>query len=181
MWKKARCICLMSGSTQLTNWRRHSFLTAAPSIRTSSLKNVNTLDAEHVAWENGRRSLSGTQVWPGKLRRVAPDLDRPRHDHLQGLPGVLQQPGCRPLVTAVTRIQEFYKENRLDIFRVAITAPGMAHKTVKTGICGGPSIIFKQHHKVGETHLRSNPSQGVGVSPDTMPTHCICGRSANLC
>ena len=129
----------------------------------------------------GRRSLSGTQVWPGKLRRVAPDLDRPRHDHLQGLPGVLQQPGCRPLVTAVTRIQEFYKENRLDIFRVAITAPGMAHKTVKTGICGGPSIIFKQHHKVGETHLRSNPSQGVGVSPDTMPTHCICGRSANLC
>ncbi len=92
-----------------------------------------------------------------------------------------------PFVTAVARFQEFYKENRLDVFKVAISAPGFArqllfrwakaegtvfplfhkedeylYKTVKTEICGGPSIVFKRHHKVGETHLRGTPSKVCG-------------------
>ena len=86
-----------------------------------------------------------------------------------------------PFVKAVTNFQEFYGKNDLDVFKIAISAPGITrkmlfdsakekginfplfsqadydlYKTVKQNIVGGPSIIFKRHHKTNETFIRNN-------------------------
>ena len=86
-----------------------------------------------------------------------------------------------PFVKAVERFQEFYFKRKLDVFKIAISVPGIAramlfktakkrnvqfplfgkndediYKIVKQNIVGGPSIIFTRHHKVGETFIRGN-------------------------
>ncbi len=153
----------------------------------SSLKNVNTLDAEHVAWEKegklGAEPKSGRENYAELLQIWIDRSMNTFRDFLEYYNNL----DVGPFVTAVTRFQEFYKENRLDVFKVAISAPGLVrqllfrcaeaggavfplfhkededlYKTVKTGICGGPSIVFKRHHKVGETHLRGNLSKVCG-------------------
>ncbi|KAL5019000.1 hypothetical protein ScPMuIL_004722, partial [Solemya velum] len=84
-----------------------------------------------------------------------------------------------PFVTAVERLQSFYFEKNLDVFKNTISVPGLArqmlfdcsrqqgihfslfdkanadlYQTVKQNIVGGPSIIFKRHHEVGKTLVR---------------------------
>ena len=86
-----------------------------------------------------------------------------------------------PFVTAVERLQKFYRESQLDVFKISISVPGVArnmlyraakdsgatftlfpkddedmYKTVKTNICGGPSIIYNRYHSAGETLIRGN-------------------------
>ena len=92
-----------------------------------------------------------------------------------------------PFVKAVEKLQEFYFEKNIDIFKVAMTVPGIARqmlfkaskesgasfalfadrdkdlfKTVKNNIIGGPSIIFKRHAKAGETLVRDNATKPCG-------------------
>ena len=84
-----------------------------------------------------------------------------------------------PFVTAVTRLQKFYFDRGLVIFKVSISVPRLAwkmlfdsskrsrthfqifgtededlYRTFKKNIIGGPSIIFKRYHKVNETLIR---------------------------
>ena len=86
-----------------------------------------------------------------------------------------------PFVKAVERFQEFYTKRNLDVFKIAISVPGIAramlfrtakandvhfplfgkddedlYQIVKKNIVGGPSIIFTRHHKVGESFIRGN-------------------------
>ncbi|KAK3098713.1 hypothetical protein FSP39_022331 [Pinctada imbricata] len=86
-----------------------------------------------------------------------------------------------PFVKAVEKMQDFYFEKGIDIFKVAMTIPGIARqmlfqaskesgasfslfgekdkdlfKTIKNNIVGGPSIIFNRHSKVGTTYIRNN-------------------------
>ncbi len=153
----------------------------------SSLKNVNTLEAEHAAWQEGGRvgaePKTGQENYEDLLKIWIDRGMTTFRDFLEFYNNL----DVGPFVTAVTRFQEFYKENHLDVFKVAISAPGLArqllfrcaesegavfplfhkededlYRTVKTGICGGPSIVFKRHHKVGETRLRGNPDKVCG-------------------
>ena len=92
-----------------------------------------------------------------------------------------------PFVTAVTRLQEFYFSKGVDVFKVAISAPGIARSmifesaakvgaqfalmdqknkdlffTMKQNLTGGPSIIFNRKHLVGQTFLRNNTNKPCG-------------------
>lgn len=84
-----------------------------------------------------------------------------------------------PFVEAVEKMQQFYKDKNVDVFKVSISVPGIActllfrsavaehasfalfgtededlYQKVKNDIIGGPSIIFTRHHKVGDTTIR---------------------------
>lgn len=77
-----------------------------------------------------------------------------------------------PFVKGVLRMQEFYFERNIDLFKVALSAPGIARKllfqsaadegsyfeglgeehedlylTYKRNIVGGPSLVIHRHHK----------------------------------
>lgn len=84
-----------------------------------------------------------------------------------------------PFVLAVQRFQQFFFDKGIDVFKTAISVPGVArqllfrsareqnvsfalydlnnsdlYQTVKQNIVGGPSIIFCRHHRSGETRIR---------------------------
>jgi hypothetical protein len=84
-----------------------------------------------------------------------------------------------PFVKAVERLQKFYFKKSIDVFKTAISVPGVARQMlfkeaakqgaefsiideknkdlywkIKDNIVGGPSIIFQRHAKKGETKIR---------------------------
>ncbi len=125
----------------------------------SSLKN------EHISEENYRYCQT---VW--------------RDMHMQTFRDFLtwyNNLDVQPFVTAVERLQSFYFGKGVDVFKTAISCPGIArqllfksarkegaefslfdrsnkdlYQTVKDNIVGGPSIIFTRYHKAGETLIR---------------------------
>ena len=87
-----------------------------------------------------------------------------------------------PFVEAVNRMMQFYLDRQMDIFKMAISAPGIArvmlyksaqsqgvnfalfdtfqkdtYHTFKANLTGGPSIIFKRHLEVGKSLIRGDP------------------------
>ena len=91
---------------------------------------------------------------------------------------------CGPFVEAVEKLQKYYFDRNIDMFKVSISLPGLARQmlfecgrqagasfalfdesnkdlyyTVKQNIIGGPSIIFNRYHKTGETFIRGNPDK----------------------
>ena len=147
----------------------------------STLKNCNILEHEHNEWEQsgsigsppctGRENYQQLkQIWTVKNMNTFKDF-LIFYNNLD----------VGPFVCAVEKFLEFYKANRIDVFKIAISAPGIARKMlfdcaremqvsfplfsqededlyriVKQNIVGGPSIIFKRYHKVDETYLRNN-------------------------
>ena len=77
-----------------------------------------------------------------------------------------------PFTDAVINLQKFYKENNIDLFKDSISVPGAArqmlfnsteakfalcdrknedlYRKIRQNICGGPSIVFTRHMKVGQ-------------------------------
>ena len=81
----------------------------------------------------------------------------------------------RPFVTAVESFRQFYFDKGIDVFKTAISVPGIArqllfqsakkhrsvqHHQTKHLIVGGPSIIFTRHHASGKTRIRGQKSCG---------------------
>ncbi len=87
----------------------------------------------------------------------------------------------RPFVVAIERLQKFYFDKGIDVFKTAISVPGIArqmlfataeetgaefslidkgneelYRTINQNIVGGPSIIFTRHAKAGETLIRGD-------------------------
>ena len=87
-----------------------------------------------------------------------------------------------PMVTAIGRLQKFYFERALDVFKISISLPGIArrmlfdcsiktkahfslfdpknkdmYQTMKRNTVGGPAIIFTRFNKAGETQIRQSP------------------------
>lgn len=67
-----------------------------------------------------------------------------------------------PFVQAVRKLQSFYFERNIDIFKVAMS--------VKTSIVSAPSIIFNRYAKTGENLILNNPEK---------PCQNIIGYDAN--
>ncbi|MES9902395.1 MAG: hypothetical protein ABW168_06885 [Sedimenticola sp.] len=84
-----------------------------------------------------------------------------------------------PFVVAIERLQKFYFDKGIDVFKTAISVPGIArqmlfktaeesgaefslmdqgneklYQTIKQNIVGGTSIIFTRYAKAGETLIR---------------------------
>ena len=92
-----------------------------------------------------------------------------------------------PFVAAAEKLQKYYFDMGVDVFKVAISAPGVArrllfkharlnnkyfasfgpehedlfHKLKKCAF-GGPSIIFKRYAKVGESSIHGDPEKTCG-------------------
>lgn len=100
-----------------------------------------------------------------------------------------------PMVQGIETFQNFFFRKGLDVFKDFISLPGVARKMlydtgIKNGaafslldksdedlydtymrnLTGGPSIIFKRKHTVGETFIRNNNAK---------PCHSIYGYDAN--
>ena len=96
-----------------------------------------------------------------------------------------------PFVKAVEKFQQFYFEKGVDVFKTAISVPGIArqllfktaqkqnvnfalfdhhnedlYKTIKQNIVGGPSIIFTRHHCAGKTLIRGKKKCGSVIGFD---------------
>ena len=90
-----------------------------------------------------------------------------------------------PFVEAVENFQQFYFEKSIDVFKTAISVPGIArqllfrtarkenanfalfdkqnedlYQTIKHNIVGGPSIIFTRHYCAGQTRIRGKKQCG---------------------
>ena len=83
-----------------------------------------------------------------------------------------------PMIEAIDKMFIFYRSKGLDMFKDAVSLPGLAYKmllsstenkfslfeeedkdlyyTLKKNIVGGPSIIFHRYHEAGKTKIRGN-------------------------
>ncbi len=144
----------------------------------SDLKSANVLDMEHIAWQKNPTTsepLTGAQEYTN-LQKLWSDLGM---TSLADLLCYYNNLDTKPMVEGILEMQRFYKERDLDVFKIAISIPGLArtmlmrtaqeenasfalfaskdqdlHHTVKANLVGGPSIIFNRHHKANETFIR---------------------------
>ena len=100
-----------------------------------------------------------------------------------------------PMITAIERMNEYYKEKNIDFMHQAITLPGVAKRVCldsitdltaeihlfsqkqqdiynlfKENIVGGPSLIFNREMEVGKSFIHNNPDK---------PCKSVIGYDAN--
>ena len=105
---------------------------------------------------------------------------------------------------AVQKLQSFYFHRKIDMFKVAMSVPGLAkqmlfksgkesgavfpiignddvdlHQTIKNNVIGGPSIIFNRRAKAGETYVRNKSLSKESL--DLIVTAFICMIWINCC
>ena len=107
-----------------------------------------------------------------------------------------------PFVQAVEKMQQFYFAHDIDLFKVAVSVPGIAPRwlfqtanaanvnfalldhrdddlyyTIKQNIVGGPSIIFTRDAEVGRTFIRDDPTRPcsniIGFDANALYLDCI--------
>ena len=106
-----------------------------------------------------------------------------------------------PFVEGVSRLQKFYFDRFIDVFKIAVSAPGVARRmlfeagmlerahfptmgaededlylTFKKNLVGGPAIVFCRHHKKGETKIRGGNKKCqriVGYDSNALYLHAI--------
>ena len=107
-----------------------------------------------------------------------------------------------PFVQAVEKMQQFYFDHHIDLFKVAVSVPGIARRwlfqtaheaktsfgliqpqdddlyyIIKQNIVGGPSIIFTRDAEVGRTFVRNDPTRPcaniVGYDANALYLDCI--------
>ena len=152
----------------------------------SRLKNTNVLDADYEAWEgagrHGAPPKTGTENY-AELKEVW------RARGMKNLGDFLEyyvNLDTGPFVKATQILIDNYFADDVDVFKIAVSAPGIARKMLfdasnkqlkyfssfdasqadlywKLKQCsfGGPSIIFKRYAKAGETCIRHNPAKVV--------------------
>ncbi|KAI8516762.1 hypothetical protein Bbelb_053430 [Branchiostoma belcheri] len=92
-----------------------------------------------------------------------------------------------PMVDAVQKMFDFYKDLGIDMFKDGISVPGLTlkflfmnlpsttyftlvdneevYRLFKDNIVGGPSIIFHRHHEKGKTYIRADEMKEMGREP----------------
>ena len=153
----------------------------------SKLKNANVLQMEYAEWETRGKKTSpppdGRQKYDALCRIWTDEGMRRFEDFLVYYANL----DTGPFVEAAEKLQKYYFDMGVDVFKVAISAPGVArqllfkhakandkyfasfgpehedlyHKFKKCAF-GGPSIIFKRYVKVGETLIRDDPAKVCG-------------------
>ena len=147
----------------------------------SKLKNDNVLQVEYTEWEKlgsrGTPPLTGIQKYNELLQVWDQNNMTKFEDFLQYYANL----DTGPFVQAAVKLQQYYFDMGVDVFKVAISAPGVARRLLfkyarannkyfasfeeehqdlfykfKKCAAGGPSIIFKRYAKVGETKIRNN-------------------------
>lgn len=132
----------------------------------SHLKGYNVLEREVKTWE--RAGEKGEKPKSG-LENYADLHNLWKEKNMHSLECLLRHYSyfdVLPLRDAIERMLIFYKENNLDLFKIAVSAPGVSkyllhnstnkkfpliqrgdmdlYKTIRTNLTGGPSIIFNR-------------------------------------
>ena len=135
----------------------------------STLKNANVLDVGEGEMAGRRRHLELEDIWAERGMTKFKDF----LEYYNNL-------DVGPFVTAVEKMQNFYFDKHIDLFKVAVSVPGVArsmlYKTaadagvsfssvrpgdedmyylIKQNIVGGPSLIFTRDHEAGRTKMRN--------------------------
>lgn len=108
----------------------------------------------------------------------------------------------KPFVQGIINYCKLYWEKKIDIFKIAVSIPGIArlnlfntsqkygaifplfdfstkdiYRSIQDNIVGGPSIIFTRYHKSGETFIRNNIDKPcgriVGYDANALYLYCI--------
>jgi hypothetical protein len=145
----------------------------------SDLKGANTLDLEFQNFvKNGREGQkppTGIENYE-MLKQIWREQNMTSFTDFLKYYNILD---VGPFVEAVERLQEFYKARKIDIFKTAISIPGIArqmlfhscmengyhfslfdeansdlYNTFTSNIVGGPSLIFMRQQTKGETLIR---------------------------
>ena len=168
----------------------------------SALKNVNVLDADHAEWERtgrqGREPKTAQQNYDALLDVWEQRDMKNLGDFLEYYVNL----DTGPFVAAAQKLLTNYHEDGVDVFKIAVSAPGVARKLLfdnsndqmkffasfgpedadlywKFKACsfGGPSIIYTRHAKVGETCIRGNPDKIVrnivGYDSNSLYLHAL--------
>ena len=151
----------------------------------SKLKECNVLDEEEGELAGRQRHAALEKIWQEKGMRTLRDF-LIWYNNLDVV----------GFVKAVQKQAGFYADKRLDMFKDAISLPGLALKysfqdiraqfyhfgsghtplyhLVRDQIVGGPSIIFHRYHETGKTYIRQHL-----YGSDAKPTKTILGLDAN--
>ena len=133
----------------------------------STLKKCNVLGEGEVGEANYRWLQ---EVWQAEGMKSLKDLLRWYNNR-----------DCEGFVEAVEKMQKFYLENDIDLFKDCISVPGVArillfrstsakfplfdhttqdiYKTINASAAGGPSIVFCRYHEKDKTYIRGNPNK----------------------
>jgi hypothetical protein len=151
----------------------------------SSLKQSNVLNIEYEQWEKagklGDPPMNGIENYKYLLEVWQAAGMQSLRDFLQ----YYNEKDVIPLVQAIIKYKKLYEDQNIDIFKSAISLPGMARqllfksarestntnfilfgeknldliKTVQANIVGGPSIIFTRKHEVDKTFIRGDKNK----------------------
>ena len=107
-----------------------------------------------------------------------------------------------PMITAIEKMNDYYKDKNVDFMHQAITLPGIAkriclnsitdpnveihlfnqkqqdiYQLFKDNIVGGPSIIYHRNHEAGKTFIRNNPNKTcqkiIGYDANALYLHAL--------
>ena len=160
----------------------------------SSLKECNVLEADLVKYK--QKIVEGLSEIQALKALGLKEKPKTAQETLASLNKIFQDRGMKtfkdwlvyynnldtkPFVEAATKLQQFYRDRNIDVFKTTISVPGCSrqllfntakqagahfavfgkeakdvYNTVKSNLVGGPSIVFHRHHKVGETYIRGN-------------------------
>lgn len=160
----------------------------------STLKRANTLESNGSGPDNYRELQS---IWTRENMTTFRDFLKYYNNE-----------DVRGFVVGVERMLAYYVAEGIDLFKDTISLPNLArqqlfkttnavfplfdssnqdiYRTFQTGVCGGPSIIYKREAKAGVTPIRNNPDiigqrimghdanglYGYAIAQD-MPTGCF--------
>lgn len=149
----------------------------------STLKRRNTLEEEVIKWKEGGSKGSQPPSGEDNYRLLLRVWHEQGMKTLRDLLIWYNNKDTGPFVTAVEKMQRFYFEKGIDVFKGSISLPGIARsmihayaakenasfslidernkdlfQTIKRGIVGGPSVVFHRETKAGVTNIRDDPS-----------------------
>ena len=148
----------------------------------SSLKNGNVLQLEYDEWEAAvkNKPKNGQEKYQDLLNIWTSHTMSTFEDFLKYYANL----DTGPFVKGAEKLQKYYFDMGVDVFKIAISAPGIARRLlfkhaklnnkhfacfspdqddlfykIKKCAAGGPSIVFKRYSKVDTTYIRNNPSK----------------------
>ena len=152
----------------------------------------------HAAFYSSLKKTNITLKEYAELGRV---WDREGMHTLRDLLVYYNNKDVGPFVEGVVKLQKFYFDKNLDLFKVTVSAPGAARRllfqaamkenarfatlgekdedlylTYKKNLVGGPAIIFTRKHVKGETLLRQGPNlcqRILGLDMNGLYLYCI--------
>ena len=150
----------------------------------SKLKNANVLEMEHSEWSSEGRIGTKPKTGEEKYDELIEIWHQKGMTSFQDFLIHYANLDTGPFVQAAQKLQQYYFDMGVDVFKSAISAPGIARRLLfkhakennkyfasfgvehedlfykfKKCAFGGPSIIFKRYAKVGETNIRQNPEK----------------------